>query len=222
MGVLESNTTLIYGVHIRESANDGSDFTNAAADYRIAFIGEDGLWHVKDSSGTVSEPFTAGGGGVDSGTSFPGSPANNDIFYRTDRDILYFYDGTRWLTVNLFTDQVGFWSNVSAGTTAQSPVWTDAYDQYLVDFRAVMYTSSGSSGSAYWRIDLYTPDGTTLGSTVASVNNASATNASYDRKTASIGALLGTGKDGFVADLVKVTTPGTFYGGCMVTYRLVG
>jgi hypothetical protein len=46
---------------IRESANDGSDFSNPAADYRVAFIGEDGLWHVKDSAGTVTSPYTGGG-----------------------------------------------------------------------------------------------------------------------------------------------------------------
>lgn len=62
MGAPEVNTTLIYGIHVRESANDGSDFTNAAADYRILFLGEDGLLHTKDSSGTVDEPWTGGGG----------------------------------------------------------------------------------------------------------------------------------------------------------------
>jgi hypothetical protein len=67
MGVLEANTTLIYGVHIRESANDGSDFTNAAADYRVLFLGEDGLLHVKDSAGTVSSPYSS--------ASFTGLPA---------------------------------------------------------------------------------------------------------------------------------------------------
>ncbi len=50
----------IYGINIRESANDGSDFSNPDADYRLAFLGEDGLWHVKDSSGTVTSPYTGG------------------------------------------------------------------------------------------------------------------------------------------------------------------
>lgn len=44
----------IYGLQVRESANDGSDFTNPDADYRIVFLGEDGLLHAKDSSGTVT------------------------------------------------------------------------------------------------------------------------------------------------------------------------
>lgn len=61
MGAPEANTTLIYGLHIRESANDGSDFSNGATDYRVLFLGEDGLLHVKDSSGTVTNPFTGAG-----------------------------------------------------------------------------------------------------------------------------------------------------------------
>lgn len=64
MGALETNTTLIYGIHVRESATDGSDFSNAAADYRVLFLGEDGFLHVKDSAGSVTDPYdTTGGGG---------------------------------------------------------------------------------------------------------------------------------------------------------------
>ncbi len=54
MGVLES--AKVYGDQIRESANDGSDFSNAVTDYRILFVGEDGLFHLKDSAGTVTTP----------------------------------------------------------------------------------------------------------------------------------------------------------------------
>lgn len=49
-----------YALKIRESANDGSDFSNPDADYRIAFLGEDGLWHVKDSAGAVTSPYSSG------------------------------------------------------------------------------------------------------------------------------------------------------------------
>lgn len=39
------------------------------------------------------------------GTSFPSSPSNNDLFYRTDRDLLYYYDSTLvvWITVHEYT-----------------------------------------------------------------------------------------------------------------------
>lgn len=49
------------GITIRESANDGSDFSNPAADYRRLFLGEDGLLHVKDSAGAVTSPYTGSG-----------------------------------------------------------------------------------------------------------------------------------------------------------------
>lgn len=42
------------GLTIRESANDGSDFTNPTADYRRLFLGEDGELHTKDSAGSVA------------------------------------------------------------------------------------------------------------------------------------------------------------------------
>lgn len=45
----------LFGMTIRESANDGSDFTNPDADYRRLFLGEDGNLHLKDSSGTVTD-----------------------------------------------------------------------------------------------------------------------------------------------------------------------
>jgi hypothetical protein len=44
----------LFGMTIRESANDGSDFTNPDADYRRLFLGEDGLLHLRDSAGTVT------------------------------------------------------------------------------------------------------------------------------------------------------------------------
>lgn len=54
MGAIENEH--IYGLQIRESANDGSDFTNPDPDYRILFVGEDGLFHLRDSAGTVTTP----------------------------------------------------------------------------------------------------------------------------------------------------------------------
>jgi hypothetical protein len=54
------NLAKLFGMTIRESANDGSDFTNPDADFRRLFLGEDGLLHVKDSSGTVTNPFSGG------------------------------------------------------------------------------------------------------------------------------------------------------------------
>ena len=53
MGAIEDEK--IYGLTIRESATDGSDFSNPAADYRRLFLGEDGQLHVKDAAGAVTD-----------------------------------------------------------------------------------------------------------------------------------------------------------------------
>src|SRR6187401_1956838 len=55
------STTPLFGMTIRESANDGSDFTNPSADYRRLFLGEDGQLHVKDSAGAVTDIGSAAG-----------------------------------------------------------------------------------------------------------------------------------------------------------------
>src|ERR1700754_4638544 len=74
------------------------------------------------------------------GTSFPVSPATGDVFYRTDRHIEYYYDGTRWLSTQLFTigpfqpDSTALNSlTTSAGATrrAASP-WNGVYDMYVL------------------------------------------------------------------------------------------
>lgn len=60
----KASDNLYPGIIIRESANDGSDFSNPSPDYRRLFLGEDGQLHVKDSAGTVTDIGTGGGGAV--------------------------------------------------------------------------------------------------------------------------------------------------------------
>ena len=62
----------LFGITIRESADDGSDFTNPDADYRRLFLGEDGQLHVKDSAGTVTDIGVSG-----SAPAFHGVSAHN-------------------------------------------------------------------------------------------------------------------------------------------------
>jgi hypothetical protein len=59
MGALD--TILIPSLRLEEIASDGSTLTNPAADSRRLFLGEDGLLHLIDSAGTVTD---VGSGGV--------------------------------------------------------------------------------------------------------------------------------------------------------------
>jgi len=218
----------LHGIKIRESANDGSDFSNPEADYRLAFLGEDGLWHVKDSAGAVTSPFSAGTGtNLNPGTSFPGSPANNDLCYRTDRDILYFYDGTRWLSVDLYRHDINSLTTVqtTSGTTwGRIALWHTTYDVWLENFYCCTFTGATNTGAAFWTFALkkYQADFATSSTVASRATSADGANTTTTGEVA-IGAL-------FVPATYKVlqvegTKTGSpsgihFWGG--VSYRLVG
>lgn len=51
-----------------ERLADGSDSTTPLADHRTVFLGEDGLWHFKDSAGVVTTP--GGSAGLAAGISY--------------------------------------------------------------------------------------------------------------------------------------------------------
>lgn len=47
-------------VILEERLSDGSDTSNPAADHRALFLGEDGLLHLRDSSGTITDVGSSG------------------------------------------------------------------------------------------------------------------------------------------------------------------
>ena len=92
-----------------------------------------------------------GGGGIATGTSFPGGPSTNDLFYRTDRALLYYYDGTRWLTLNEYSLTLGALDYQPRSSTTAMTLWgvTDlgANGQWVTRFVAmndVVTTNDGS------------------------------------------------------------------------------
>lgn len=82
MGLIHEDK--IYGLTLRESAEDGSDFTNPDADYRRVFLGEDGVLYGKNSAGTVSSLSSGLPASKDwftdnaDRTDYPGSPNSLD------------------------------------------------------------------------------------------------------------------------------------------------
>jgi hypothetical protein len=141
---------------LEERLADGSDTSNPAADHRAMFLGEDGLLRLRDSSGTITD-VGGSGGGIDSGTSFPGSPANNDLFHRTDHDKLYFYDGTRWLTIHEYDLAPGWFDTAAAlsgtNTLARYPVRQD-FGMYLTRWNIVTFQTNGTPASNHMTVAL--------------------------------------------------------------------
>lgn len=108
-----------------------------------------------------------GGSIVTGGTSFPASPDDNDLFYRTDRDILYFYNQatTKWLSVQnnpapmvdvraLSGYTVG--SYFVAGAESVAAIFDIQCRQYNVYITSNMFVGAGATndGTRYWQYRL--------------------------------------------------------------------
>lgn len=111
-----------------------------------------------------------------SGTSFPGSPSTNDRFYRTDRQIEYYYDGTRWLSTQLHTIAIQN-STAQSATFATDIVnpWASIYSLYITNFIFMSRQTAGVSSANYFTgvlqntSDPATP--TAITGTLSAINN---------------------------------------------------
>ena len=124
-------------------------------------IGTAGQVLTVNSGATAPEwAAAAGGSGITSGTSFPGSPSDRDLFYRTDRDLLYFYDlaNTRWLTVTLYHGLMSIaQSLMPAATSGQTMLRAhipNDYDVLLIEWEGSVYVNTTNNGSNYWTLAL--------------------------------------------------------------------
>lgn len=89
--------------------------------------------------------------GLFGGNSFPGSPVNNQIYYRRDLDWLCFYDGTRWLTTFELSMQVP--STTFSGSTsyALASFRTD-YAPYITRLALSYYVATTNNATHNWTV----------------------------------------------------------------------
>lgn len=102
--------------------------------------------------------------GVPSGTSFPSGAPTGMQFYRTDLDLLCVFDGTRWLTRQLFEAK---FPNLTYSATADDFTTLQALGQlaapYLVRWDVFVAVGATNTGAAFWTIRLRDSGGGTIG-----------------------------------------------------------
>lgn len=158
------------------------------------------------------------------GNSFPGSPVSGDLFWRTDLGMEFFYDGTRWLSKQLFT--MDFEEVVNGITTSDTrlevgPPWLGGRDVWVTRIEVTSHVATTNSGSAYWTWQLMSNNG----STWANVGNGLLSTAAlaanvWVRHGADVNAVYSAAQ-GATLTCLKTGTPGALT--CMVTlyYRII-
>jgi hypothetical protein len=162
------------------------------------------------------------------GTAFPGSPATNDQYYRTDLGMWFYWNGTRWLTVNLYECNGVVTPTAATAPLSATGTWqmiapaAGVYDLWQDDFQCSFIVIGGTalSASHKWVITLIKQPAAT---TIATVNiNSGALNVWRTSGQISIAALLGTSNFEYDIVATKTGTPGTLYYLPGLTYRMVG
>lgn len=159
---------------------------------------------------------------VGAGTSFPAQPAygNNRPFYRSDSDLLYFYDGARWLTVNLYRDALtphdNFGPSAAVGNVGRGPTFGGDHDMWIETFYASAYIATTNDGSNYYDVSL---TASLIGVLATASTSAGAPDTFLDL-SAAVDAVVSGGQ--LIASIAKTGAPGTWFLATAYTYRLIG
>lgn len=168
------------------------------------------------------------GGGVNSGTSFPGSPSNNDLYYRTDRDILYFYDSgsSSWLSVNIYyvTPTVGDGGAppYSATGTNGYAVPDPTYGWYLLNLESTTGVFGTNNGSNYWTVGLDRRNASNTNNNITSHNTSADTASNWVQHSTAINAVLDSSAKILIFTHTKTSAPANLYVSARLSYRLIG
>ena len=181
--------------------------------------------------GTADLGLVGGGG-----TSFPAVKATGDRYFRTDLGMEFYYDGTRWLSTQLFTStsnvetSSGSFYIVLSATQASAmrcplPVMPGS-DIYIDKVSMVGYVSSGGSalsGSHKWTATFNKIDATNTATSLGTAALDSGNSQNWRYMTLTVGAVLGGTYTHLRLDMAKAGTPGdlNITGGLTATYRVV-
>lgn len=157
------------------------------------------------------------------GSSFPGSPATNDIYFHTTYGEWFYYDGTRWLSMCMRSITLNCGPaqpNNDGREQGSAPRQPSTTDFWVVAVDWAYKCDTAQSGTKYNTYTLRTePSATSLGS--FDTKGATSANTWYGGRTL-IGALTGTTDICLGITNVRTNTPGVCYISAAVRYRLVG
>jgi len=166
----------------------------------------------------------------DTDTSFPAGPLPNDLFYRTDLDMLFFFDGTQWLCTCPHTAQLTQIRTIPAPLTATQtaarecgkPSLQGGSDLWIESLLVTFFITGGTAlgASHKWVGTLNKVNSANANTVIATTNIDSGASDTYRTIETAIDALYGS----FFAmrsDWTKTGTPGSLTWMEEVSYRIV-
>lgn len=196
--------------------------TVSSSDELSALVGQVGGYAPLDSGLFVPSQY------FPKGTSFPGSPVDGQLVYRTDLDEMFRYTttGTKWLCT---TKHYMVWSDRttagSAGYSATTTVSSSATlgslgDMWIEDLFGMCYVSTTSSGSQYWTITFDKLTTANAATTIGSISTISNTANNWVEEKADIDQIVdGATYKAFLVTATKTSTPGNLFPSLDVTWR---
>lgn len=171
---------------------------------------------------------TGSSGSVSTGTSFPGSPGDGDLFFRSDRGIMYFYDltNTRWLSVTQYVIDLPVVSALfPISATSQFMVgmtqpWSGIYSFLVERFQFTSFLTLATTASNYYTAALLAKSAA-ADATLGTASSQSTTQSNWTMNSISINTVVASTVIGFEVSFTKVGTQ-SLYAKCSLTGRLVG
>jgi hypothetical protein len=196
-------------VHAREAFGTGAGTVCQGNDYRLADA------RVPTTHGNDKHNFI--------GSSFPGSPATNDLYYHTTYGEWFFFDGTRWLSVcvrSCTLNDTRVQPNNDALLQAAAPRQPSNLDMYVIALDWSWIGDTIQSGTKYITYTLTRePSATSIGS----FNTSAGTSANvWIGGRVALTALTGTSDICLALTASRTSTPGNGTVAAVVRYRLVG
>lgn len=164
------------------------------------------------------------GAGYAEGTSFPASPGTSDKFYRNDLNLLCYFDGTRWLTVEEYSlpgtcDELVPLTSTGSTNYKRSPVGS-TFAIYLTRWSVSWQTISASTSANYWTVALVSVDSSGSESTLATVSTQSKA-AYYRADDVGINAAIPLNTVYLMSRSTKFSSGPAFYPCDAIYYRLI-
>lgn len=158
------------------------------------------------------------------GTSFPGSPATNDRYFRTDRGIEYYYDGTRWLSTHLVVHAIATQDALTPQTSTQdlrSPNPGAGLYAIYVERLIVASFLTTTTASNYFTYQLKSLLGSTATNLGGTVTNQSTTINTHVQLPLNIGVVVASTEATISVTATETGTASCFHTYCIL-FRWVG